>query len=679
MRVFIAEKPSLAAAIFEGLGGNTKTDRKDGYYQKGSDVVTWCVGHLLQIDEPTEKWELGALPIVSNYPPKMIPIARTKSQLMTVANLVKQATSLVNAGDPDEEGNLLVDEVITYCNASHKPTKRLLIADLNPQPVKDALANMQDAEKFKTWTLSAMARAIGDQLYGFNMTRVYTLMAQELGYRGVLSIGRVQTVCLGMINERTLANQNHKASFIYSVMANIAVNNQLVKARFIPTDSNNIDDQGRLTDATEAKNIAELLKGKQGKIIKAETKESKAQPTRPYNLSSIQQLCAKKFGYSAEKTLGIIQSLYETHKLVTYPRTDNRFLGDAHYADRGTIFEAIVGTIPELRDSIAGTDSRLKHACFDQKKIEAHHALCPTLKSGAGITLSKDEINVYKLIAVSYIALFYPPSVREKTSIVFDIDSMKLGASQTVVTESGWESLYKGDIAEEAKLDSDLTNLSVGMDSLVKATGVGQGKTKPPKYHVESSLLGSMAKAGKLIKDPVLRKDFEAKDKGDRDQCGSIGTEATRASILAKIKERTDLVKLVKVKGYKEETWQTTKRGQEFCAMLPPEFLAPDISAVWSQKQELIRNGEMSVPEFLHDLDSFIAFHVDRVKTDGVKITVETKPCTECGGTMTKRSGAKGDWWGCNNYPECKHTQVAKSGTKGKGKAKGVRKFKRKV
>ncbi|EPN0316302.1 DNA topoisomerase [Vibrio vulnificus] len=675
MRVFIAEKPSLAAAIFEGLGGNPKTDRKGGYFQKGSDVVTWCVGHLLEIAEPAQEWKLDQLPIRSSYPPKMVPIEKTKSQLQIVAGLLKQATSLVNAGDPDEEGNLLIDEVITYCNAHHKPAQRLLVADLNLSPVRQALANMEPVEKYKSWTLSAMARAIGDQLYGFNMTRVYTLKAQEVGYRGVLGVGRVQTVCLGMINERTLANQNHKESFIYSIVTDIDVNNQKVKARFIPTDRNNVDEQGRLTDPAEAMQIANSLKNKSGVVCKAETSESKSAPPRPFNLSSLQQLCAKKYGYSAEKTLGIIQSLYETHKLLTYPRTDNRYLGDAHFADRGEILKAVAETMPELQNSISGVDLSIKHGCFNAKKIEAHHAIVPTLKSGANITLSKDEKIVYSLVATSFISLFYPPSVREKTSIAFQIDDHKLGATQTVVTSQGWELLYKGDIPEEAKLEADLSNLSVNMPALILNVGVGRGKTKPPKYHVESSLLASMTKAGKLIKDPELRKAFEAKDKGDRDCCGSIGTEATRAGILARIKARIDLVELVKLKGYKELVWRTTKQGQEFCAMLPPEFLAPDISAIWSQHQEQIRNGNMTVPEFLSELDSFIGFHVQRVKNEGVSLTVEKKPCKECGGTMTKRNGNKGAWWGCDNYPTCKHTEQAKSGTNGKAKGRFKKRF----
>lgn len=676
MRVFIAEKPSLAKAIFEGLGGSVSEGRRNGYYQKGNDVVTWCVGHLLEIAEPEQEWALDQLPIPSQYPPKMVPIERTKEQLNVVGMLLDKATQIVNAGDPDEEGNLLIDEVILYCNASHKPTQRLLVADLNLGPVQEALANMRPAEEFQFWTQSALARAIGDQLFGFNLTRVYTLAARLVGFTGVLSIGRVQTVCLGMVNERTLANQNHEASFYYNLVASMSFKGDFLKARYVPTESNDIDEHNRLVSESEANSLVYFATGKTGVVTDVETSTAKAQPPKPFSLSSIQQLCAKKYGFSAERTLEIIQKLYETHKVVTYPRTDNRYLGDSHYEMRGDMLDVVAKAFPDLASK---ADLSLKHSCFNAKKIEAHHAIVPTLKSIEGITLSQDEMKVYEQISISFVALFMPPSVREKTVVTIDLDGHIYQASQTVVKSYGWEALYKGDIQEEAPIIGlDISTLKIGDMSEASTSSIEKKKTNPPKYHVESSLLASMTKAGKLIKDPELRKQFEAKDKGDRDNCGSIGTEATRANILSTIKNRVDLVELVKMKGYKEPVWRTTKQGQEFCAMLPPEFLAPDISAMWSQQQDLIRSGELTVPEFLADLDNFIAGHVNRVKIEGVKITVVTHKCPTCSsGFLTRRVGEKGPWWGCNSYPDCKTSFPDKNGkpstTPKKKKRKGLR------
>ncbi|EGU31294.1 DNA topoisomerase III [Vibrio ichthyoenteri ATCC 700023] len=664
MRLFIAEKPTLATAIFEGLGGNPKTERKEGYFQKGSDIVTWCVGHLLELCAPDNQWQLEYLPIKSQFPPKLQPIEKTKKQFNIVAKLIKQADEIVNAGDPDEEGNLLVDEVLTYTNNT-KPVKRLLIADVNLEPVKQALANMQPNENFHHWTLSALARSIGDQLYGFNMSQAYTLKAREIGYSGTLSIGRVQTVVLGMVNERTLANQNHQESFFYNVFAHFEQYGANFKAQYLPTDNNNIDDQHRLIVESEASQIAKQSCQQSALIIVSETKPAQAAPPRPYDLSSIQQLCARKWGYTASETLEICQSLYETHKLLSYPRTDNRFLGDSHFDQRQDILNFIVGTMPELQTAINGVDTSRKHGAFNPAKIEAHHAIVPT-KSGAGVTLTQKERNVYELVAISFIGLFYPPSIRDKTNVIFELIDSKhqFRANQTVLKSSGWESLYKGDIEEDKPIEgTDLTTLSTGQSLTVTNTHVDKGKTKPAKYHVESTLLASMKKAGKLIQNPELRKEFEAKDKGDRDNCGSIGTEATRADILNKLRSRVDLVQLTKMKGYKEDVWVTTKLGQEFIAMLPPEFVAPDISAIWSQQQTAIRSGEMTVPQFLTNLDRFIEEHVQKVKNEGVKIHVESHPCPSCvDGRITKRNGSNGLFWACNGYPECKTSFPDKAG-----------------
>lgn len=664
MRLFIAEKPTLAKAIFEGLGGNPKTQRKQGYFENGNDIVTWCVGHLLEQSPPEHQWKLEYLPIKSEYPPKMRPIEKTKDQFKVVQELIKKADLIVNASDPDEEGNLLCDEILTYCHNT-KPVERLLVADLNLGPVKHALANMQPNENFYGWTQSALARSIGDLIFGFNMSQVYTLKAREIGYSGTFGIGRVQTVVLGMINERTLANQSHTESFFYHVYADFSFDSGTVKARYLPTESNDVDEQNRLLDENEAKRIVQTSDNQKALIIDSQTKQANTLPPRPYDLSTLQQLCAKKWGYSAKKTLDICQSLYETHRVLTYPRTDNRFLGDSHLEQRVAIFKNIAESIPELSPMVADADLSLKHSAFNASKISAHHAIVPTLTTAKGLTLTKDEQNIYELVARSFIALFYPASVRDKTEVIIELSNQYcFKANQTQLKVAGWEVLYKDDIEAEKPIEGvDLTTLKHGRESKASNPTIEKGKTKPPKYHDEASLLVFMKKAGKLIKDPELRAKFEAKDKGDRDNCGSIGTEATRASILDTIKSRNDLVQVVKKKGYKQKVWVTTKLGQEFCAMLPGEFTAPDISAIWSQHQLAIRNGEMTVEQFLEELDIFVEQHVNNVKSNGINITVEKFDCPNCAdGHLIKRNGANGGFWSCNRYPECKTSFPDKSG-----------------
>ena len=239
MRVFIAEKPSLAKAIFEGLGGNASTQKKNGYYEHGSDIVTWCFGHMLALCDPEDynpkykEWNLDDLPIKSVYPPKLKPIESSKNQLNIIIKLIGQATSIVNAGDPDPEGVLLVNEILTYTNNT-KPVERVLIADLNLKSVQKALANMRPNSEFENIGLSALARSIGDQLFGYNLTRAYSIKARSIGYGSLLNIGRVQSAVLGLVNMRTLANLNHASSFYYDITAKFNFNEHSVIAKYQP-------------------------------------------------------------------------------------------------------------------------------------------------------------------------------------------------------------------------------------------------------------------------------------------------------------------------------------------------------------------------------------------------------------------------------------------------------------
>ena len=246
MRLYIAEKPGLAKVIAEALGSNVT---KKGYIECGpNDVVTWCVGHLLQLAGPElhdpkyATWKKEDLPLTLR-PAKYIPIEKTADQLNVVIQLLGRATEVVHAGDPDDEGQLLVEEVLGYVGNS-QPVKRLLLNDMNPNAAKKALANLRDNADFKGLYLKALARSIGDQIYGFNMTRAYTLAAQEKGFRGVLSMGRVQTVILGLIVRRYLANRSHSAAFYYNLAASFAFNERSISARFVVPEDAPVNDKG---------------------------------------------------------------------------------------------------------------------------------------------------------------------------------------------------------------------------------------------------------------------------------------------------------------------------------------------------------------------------------------------------------------------------------------------------
>ncbi|EMA5188350.1 DNA topoisomerase 3 [Salmonella enterica] len=675
MRLFIAEKPSLAKAIFEGLGGNPNTEKKNGYFEHGADAVTWCYGHMLELYDPEDydekyaNWRFSDLPIKAVYPPTYKLKPESEAQTRIILSLIEKADSIVHAGDPDDEGCLLVDEILGYAG-NQKPVERLLISDLNPVPVQKALANMQPmkpGDKFSGMTNSALARSLSDQGFGYNMTRGCTLKGREKGYEGVLNVGRVQSAVLGLVNMRTLANQNHIESFYYDVFASLSMNGNQVKAKYQTTDNDQIDEKNRLISEAQAKHIAERITGKDAVVTIATTKPENTKPPLPLNLSTLQKICAKRYGYKAKETLDIMQGLYETHKLLTYPRTDNRYLSDEHYYQAGDIASAISSTLPELATATAEMEKEQKHKAFNASKFEAHHAIIPTTKSGAGIQLSEKERNVYNLVAVYFIGLFYPDAIRDKTKIHFDIKGDTFTATQSVLVQKGWEALGKDNDEEDDAEDAgtggfDLSTLKFNDSGLCESADVDKKKTMPPRYFTESTLLAAMTSAAKFIDDPVLRKALEAKDEGSSDR-GSIGTEATRAGILEKLAANTGLISIEKEKGYSELVWKTTKQGQEFCAALPPEITKPNISAQWAEKQSKIKSGELTVEDFIRENDDYIRELIDGLDKNGINISSNATPCPVCSkGFLRKRKGQNGFFWGCSCYPECKTSFPDKDG-----------------
>ncbi|MBS0044833.1 DNA topoisomerase III [Shewanella sp. M16] len=664
MKLFIAEKPSLAQAIYEGLGGIAGKKMQGGYYEIGDNLITSCFGHMLELFDPEDydakykNWVFDDLPIKAVYPPKLKPKAESKDRLDLIIKLVNsdKIQTVVNAGDRDQEGQLLIDEILTYCN-NKKPVLRLLVADLNLAPMQKALADLRPNEDFKSWSECALARSIGDQLFGYNLTRAHTLKAREQGFDGVLNTGRVQSAVLGLINSRTLANKNHEASFYYDISANVETKQGIFKTRHQPSDSDIVDEKNRIIDESNANNIIAATSGNNGVITDiANTTEKKAAPM-PYSLSRLQQTCAKKFGYSAEETLNIAQSLYETHKLLAYPRSDSSYLSDEHLAKKDLILQAVAGTRPDLQPVIDACQN-LHHKAFDASKIEAHHAICPTEKSGEGIKLTEQERNVYELVAKSFIALFYPEAIRDKTKVTLSVKDHTFVATQTVLKSQGWESLFKGDIEADKPIEGlDLSLLSKGLDIACLDASFEKKKTTPPKYFVESTLLAAMTRAAKYVSDPELRKVLEAKDKDNANESGSIGTEATRAGILAKIADNFNLVTICEEKGYKEKVWKTTEAGQEFCAALPNDVIAPDISAVWSGYTQSIEKGEMTIQQFIEKLEFYLDERITDLKLNPMNISSNMEKCPNCEqGHLSRRKGQKGFFYACTNYPDCKST-----------------------
>ncbi|HBE5685214.1 TPA: type IA DNA topoisomerase, partial [Escherichia coli] len=407
MRLFIAEKPAVANDIVKALGGNFT--RHDGWFESDNAIVTNCFGHIIESQPPEsynpeyKVWKVETLPL-RLYPVKYQPVERASKQLKTIIELINRedVTEIVHAGDPDDEGQLLVDEVLEYAG-NIKPVKRVLINDNTLPAVQKALVNLKDNRDFKGLYLKALARSVADAVYGFSMTRAYTIPAKARGYQGVLSVGRVQTPVLGLIVNRTRANQNHKSSFYYTMTGVFLRGADVFRANWKPGEFAPLTDR-KLLDKTWADRTAASLAGKPATVEAAATDDKKTAAPLPFNLVRLQQYMNKKFKMTAQKTLDITQQLREKYKAITYNRSDCSYLSDEQFSEAPQVIDALKSVFPQSLD----IDSARKSKAFNSAKVTAHTAIIPTASVPDVNALSTDERNVYLAIAQHYLVQFMP-------------------------------------------------------------------------------------------------------------------------------------------------------------------------------------------------------------------------------------------------------------------------------
>ena len=614
MRLFIAEKPALAKIIADALGS---AQRRDGYYQCGVDVVTWCVGHLLELAPPEThnpayaKWRKADLPLKLR-PAKYQPIVRTASQFTVVTELLRTAESVVHAGDPDDEGQLLIDEVLSYCQYKN-PVKRVLINDLNTAAAKKALANLRDNQEFFGLSQKALARSIGDQLYGFNMTRAYTLAAQEKGIEGVLSVGRVQTPILGLIVNRYNAFKNHMAAFFYILTANIGIKGHAVTPRYVVPEGLAVDEKGRLIDEAAANRVAADCQNQEAMVSACDTQEKKTPPPLPFSLLDLQAAMSRRFNLSAQQTLDITQTLREKHKAITYNRSDCSYLTSDQFNEAPDTLAAIVKALPALASAYANADRTHKGRAFDDSKVTAHTAIIPTTTAPNTEAMNDAERKVYQAIAEQYLAQFLPHKHYLATKASFVVNGHTFAATATKTTQDGWTTLLAGveeNDDEEGNTRQSfaaLNALTMGDVGQCHNVTVSQEKTKPQPLYTEATLLKDLQRIAKYVKDPKIRQLLKNRDEGKAGENGGIGTPATRASMLEVLQKRgfyiTEKKKII-----------PTQKGIEFIASLPEIATAPDMTALWHEQQQEIAKGQLTVDTFLDSLEAFISEQVNNVQ-----------------------------------------------------------------
>ena len=603
MKLYIAEKPSLGRAIAEVLPKPHK--KGDGFITVGNgDCVSWCIGHLLEQAEPDaydakfKQWQLEHLPIVpEKWQLKAKPNSR--KQLAVLRHLVKDADELVHAGDPDREGQLLVDQVIDYLGvkgAKRASIQRCLINDLNPVAVTRALSQLRDNREFIPLSTSALARSRADWLYGINMTRAFTLQGRKVGYQGVLSVGRVQTPLLGLVVNRDVEIEHFVSKPFFQVVANLLTKGgERFKARWQPSEECLPwqDEEGRVLSRGLVDNVAARITHQPATVTSRSSKKRLQAPPLPYSLSSLQIDGAKRFGMSAKAVLDTCQGLYERHKLLTYPRSDSRYLPMEHLQERGAVLDAIKNNCSALSSAVSKADTSLVSKAWNDKKVEAHHAIIPTARRMDASKLTKAERDIYGLAARQYLIQFYPPHESQESQIELMIAGGIFVAKASESLNPGWKQLFpnRGAVKspqQEAALNNHLPTVKKGDVCSSEVGEIIAKETSPPKPFDDASLLAAMTGIARYVKDPEIRRVLKETD--------GLGTEATRASI----------IELLFTRGFLQRQGKrirSTAAGKGLITSLPAMATTPDMTAQWETLLSAISAKETSYQAFMLPLE----------------------------------------------------------------------------
>ena len=634
MIVCIAEKPSVAKDIAEVLGAHT---RKDGYIEGNGYQVTWTFGHLCTLKEPHEysqswkSWSLSSLPMIPpRFGIKLISDSGIEKQFKVIEGLMQNADEIINCGDAGQEGELIQRWVMQKAGAKC-PVKRLWISSLTEEAIREGFQNLKDQSEFKSLYEAGLSRAIGDWLLGMNATRLYTLKYGQ--NRQVLSIGRVQTPTLALIVNRQLEIENFvpKQYWVLTTLyrdttfsAIIAKSDEELVAEADEnggTTPQKQENQNRgippITSLEEGEALLEKVKSSDFTITDVTLKKGNEAPPRLFDLTSLQVECNKKYAFSADETLKLIQSLYEK-KITTYPRVDTTFLSDDIYPKCPSILAGLkqyeVFTAP-----LAGKKLIKSKKVFDNSKVTDHHAIIPTGQPANNLT--DMEKKVFDLVARRFIAVFYPDCKFSTTTIIGEAEQIEFKASGKQILEPGWRVIFAKDSADEAKEDKEDEKT---LPTFVKGEKgehepfLTEKWTQPPRPFTEATLLRAMETAGKMVDDDELRDAL--KENG-------IGRPSTRAAIIETLFKRKYIRK-------ERKNLVATATGVELIGVIHEELLkSAELTGLWEKKLREIEKRTYDASTFLNELKQMVSEIVNSVLCDNSnrRITVVAEEKEESG------------------------------------------------
>ena len=597
MKVCVTEKPSVARDIARLLGAN---DRHDGYFEGSGYQVTWTFGHLCELKEPNDYtdqwkwWSLGQLPMIPpRFGIKLKDDEGIKKQFNVIKNLISSAEEVINCGDAGQEGELIQRWVYQKAGCD-KPVKRLWISSLTDESIRKGFDQLKDAKDFDNLYYAGLSRAIGDWVLGMNATRLYTLKYSRS--RDVLSVGRVQTPTLAMIVARYREIENFVPEDYWELKT---------KYRGVTFNST----RGRFKTEGEASAIVENIRQLPLEVASVETKKGREAPPRLFDLTSLQVECNKKFGMSADEALKTIQSLYEK-KVTTYPRVDTTFLSDDIYPQVPGILQAMVPYANLTAPLLALNKLPKTKKVFDNSKVTDHHAIIPTNVNPATVAMTPDEKRVYHLIAMRFIAAFYPDCEFNTTTVLAQVGEYGFKATGKEILKPGWRDLFNkpgdknvDDDSKEKAEDEDngvMPHFEKG-ESGPHEPAVLKRTTQPPKPYTEGTLLRAMETAGKTVDDEELR---------DAMKENGIGRPSTRAAIIETLFKRRYIRK------DRKSIMPTLAGIQLIDTIHEPLLKSASLTGLWEKKLREIERGDYSATQFIDDLKKMIAEIVLNVLRD---------------------------------------------------------------
>lgn len=634
MIVCVAEKPSVGAYIANVLGAN---QRRDGYFEGNGYQVTWTFGHLCALLDPheyTEQWKAWSLSSLPMIPPrfsiKVFGDEGVHKQFNIIKALIEQADEVINCGDAGQEGELIQRWV--YQQAGCKcPVKRLWVNSLTEEAIREGFQQLKDQSEYQHLYEAGLMRAIGDWLLGMNATRAYTIRyAQGRGReRQVLSVGRVQTPTLALVVKRQAEIDNFVPRTYWELKTNYR--DTLFNAQ-IPVE----DGEYAITSEEQGQALVDSIKDLPFTILSVEKKKGIENAPKLYDLTSLQVDCNKKYSFSAERTLELIQSLYEK-RITTYPRVDTTYLSDDIYPKVPGILAGIKDYFPQV-SPLLGVKLPKSKKVFDNKKVTDHHAIIPTGQRPEGLTA--EEKKVYDLVALHFIAVFYPECEVSNTTVLAKAGEIDFKVTGREVLKPGWRVVFDKDDVKESADASDASDKSEEPEVKTLPTFekgesgpheplLKEKTTTPPKYYTEATLLRAMETAGKTVENDELR---------DAMKENGIGRPSTRAAIIEKLYQRKYIVKQGK-------SLRATDVGINLIhTIISPLLKSAELTGLWEKKLRAIERGEYPAQQFLDELKEMTSGVVKDVKMNKAGML-----CPVCRQGLIIRGNTR---YGCSRWRE---------------------------